>query len=114
MARGLRIVFLPEADAGQFERKSLVGGLLAYPDLKCPLGFIQSPQAGQRRSIVVIEVGGALGVCLYNSNDLLPPFFSEELFDFCSAIGEGGLRQEGTGGKGEDEKYGCRFHLASG
>src|SRR5262245_31265595 len=111
MVRGLRVVFLPEADAGQFKRKSLVAGLLAKPDLKGPLGFIPSPQAGQRRSVVVIEIGGALDFNLRDSNDLLPPFFREELLDFCGVIGDSGLRPEGKRGKGEDKKYSRRWRL---
>src|SRR5262249_24595096 len=113
MAGRLRIILLPEADAGQFKRKSLVAGLLTKPDLKRPLGFIQTPQSGQSRSVVVIGVNGALGVVLRNPNDLLPPFFREELFNFCDVIGEGRLRTEGKRGKGEHEKYGRRFHLES-
>src|SRR5262245_10958438 len=113
MACRLRIVLLPEADAGQFKRKSLVAWLLAKPDLKSPLGFIPSPQSGQSRSVIIIEVGGAFSAGFRNSNDLLPPFFHEELLDFCVVIRKGGLRPEGECGKDEDEKYGCCFHLAS-
>src|SRR5262249_31746209 len=109
----LRIILLPEADAGQFKRESLVAGLLTKPDSKRPPGFIPTPQSGQSRSVVVIDVGGALGVVLRNPNDLIPPFFRVELFDFCVVIGEGRLRPEGKRRKGEHEKYGRRFHLAS-
>jgi hypothetical protein len=114
MASRLLIVLLPEADAGQFKRKSLVSGLLAKPDLKGPLGFVPTPQSGQRRPVVVIKDGGALGVGLRNPNDLLPPLFREELLDFCGVIRGSGLRPEGKRAKDEDEKYGRRFHLALG
>src|SRR5215510_14452203 len=113
MAGRLRIIFLPEADAGQLKRESPVAGLMTKPDLKCPLGFISTPQSGQSRSVVVIGVRGALGVVLRDPNDLLPPFFREELFDFYGVIGEGRLRPEGKRRKGEHEKYRRRFHLAS-
>src|SRR5262245_4304124 len=105
MACRIRIVLLPEADAGQFKRKSLVAWLLAKPDLKSPLCIVPSPQSGQSRSVIVIEVGGALGAGLSNPDDLLPPFFREELPDFCVVIRKGGLRPEGECGKDEDEKY---------
>src|SRR5262245_24363616 len=113
MAGRLRIILLPEADAGQFKRESLVAGLLTEPELKRPVGFIPTPQSGQSRSVVVIDVGGTLGVVLRNPNNLLPPFFREELFNFYTVIGEGRLRPEGKREKGEHEKYGRRFHLAS-
>src|SRR5262245_5718470 len=113
MVGRLRIILLPEADAGQFKRESLVAGLLTKPDPKCSLGFIPTPQSGQSRSVVVIDVSGALGVVLRNPNDLLPPFLRDELFDFYGVIGGGRLRPEGKRRKGEHEKYGRRFHLAS-
>jgi hypothetical protein len=86
---------------------------LTKPDSKCLPGFIPTPQSGKSRSVVVIDVSGALGVVLRNPNDLLPPFFREELFDFCGVIRGGRLRPEGKRRKGEHEKYGRRFHLAS-
>src|SRR5262245_19805034 len=113
MAGRLRIILLSEADAGQFKIESLVPGLLTKPDPKCPLGFIPTSQSGQSRTVVVIDVSGALGVVLRNPNDLLPSFFREELFDFSGVSGEGRLRPEGKRRKGEHEKYGRRFHFAS-
>ena len=65
-------------------------------------------------SVLLGAVGGTLGACLRNLNDILPPFFREELLDFCGVIREGGLRPEGKRGKKEEEKYWRRFHLASG
>src|SRR5262249_28262155 len=105
-------VLLLEADAGQFKRKSFVARLLAEPDLKGHLGFIPSPQAGQRCSVVIVDVGGAFAFDLRNTNDLLPSFFREELFDFGSAVGESRLRPEGKCGKGEDKQYSCFSQLS--